>query len=351
MNKNIYPWQVELWKQLREGAARRPHALLFHGQAGSGKTQFVRHFARSLLCEAALPDGHACETCASCLWFAQRSHPDFRLVRPEAIDVADGLEAADGEEVEAAEPAEKKPKRAPSKDIRIEQIRALASFLNIATHRGGQRVVVIYPAHAMNIYTANALLKMLEEPPPNTVFLLVAEGLERLLPTILSRCRKFAMAVPEAAVALPWLKEQGVEQAERLLAEQGGAPLAALDAARDGAELAQHRDRFLRLLADPARLDPMSGADSVAKIELPVVLGWMQRWLFDCMSHRLAGRIRYYPAHESRIALLSQALQPLRVLACLKTLNQERRIAEHPLSPKLFVENLLMTYAEALNDR
>src|SRR5690606_14394461 len=84
------------------------------------------------------------------------------------------------------------------------------------------------PAHAMNAIAANALLKLLEEPPPNTVFLLVADAPDRLLPTLVSRCRRLALPAPDVARSLQWLVDNGVDDAENHLAASGGAPLAAL---------------------------------------------------------------------------------------------------------------------------
>ncbi|HEX7986095.1 MAG TPA: DNA polymerase III subunit delta', partial [Duganella sp.] len=225
MSNSIYPWQESSWTQLQQLRQRMPHAILFHGAAGIGKSDFIERFAQGLLCEAVLPDGHACGQCASCGWFLQQNHPDYRRVRPEALE---DEPAAEGEEGDAETKKTAKSAKAPSKDIKIEQIRNLADFMNISTHRQGLRVVVLYPAEALNMPASNALLKTLEEPPPGTVFLLASNSLDRLLPTILSRCRKFALPMPSHAEALAWLKAQGVADADSWLREQGGAPLAAM---------------------------------------------------------------------------------------------------------------------------
>ena len=208
----MYPWQGAPWTQLQAMRARLPHAILFHGPAGTGKADFIEAFAQSLLCESARPDGHACGVCASCGWFAQHNHPDYRRVRPEALEDEPGAGDDEGE-------GERKSKstKAPSKEIKIEQIRALADFMNISTHRQGLRVVVLYPAEALNTPASNALLKTLEEPPPGTVFLLSSNSLDRLLPTILSRCRKFALPMPSHDDALAWLKAQSVPDADSWL--------------------------------------------------------------------------------------------------------------------------------------
>ena len=183
-DSSVYPWQQADWQRLQQMRERLPHAILFHGAEGTGKVAFAERFAASLLCEQPLDNGHACGACESCGWFAQYGHPDYRRVRPDALET-DG-----GDDAEADDSAAKKSSKTPSKDIRIEQVRALAAFMNVSTHRSGLRVVLLYPAEALNSASANALLKTLEEPPPDTVFLLVTDRIDRLLPTILSRCRK-----------------------------------------------------------------------------------------------------------------------------------------------------------------
>ena len=232
MNNVLYPWQSEPWQQLQQLRSRLPHAILFYGPTGIGKTEFAEHFAQSLLCETPLADGRGCGTCGSCGWFAQYSHPDYRRVRPEVLDEDDAAEDAEAAESGDTKKTAKSTK-APSKDIRIDQVRALGDFMNISTHRQGKRVIVLYPAEALNAASANALLKTLEEPPPNTVFILVSNSLDRLLPTILSRCRKFALPMPTHDEALEWLKQQNIKDADFWLAEQGGAPLAVSAAMQD----------------------------------------------------------------------------------------------------------------------
>src|SRR3954468_14410877 len=125
MNNTIYPWQGEAWRQLQQLRERLPHALLFYGAVGTGKSDFIETFAQSLLCEDVKPDGFACGVCASCGWFSQHNHPDYRRVRPEALEDEPG---SDEEEGAADAEGGKKAKAAktPSKEIKIEQIRALA---------------------------------------------------------------------------------------------------------------------------------------------------------------------------------------------------------------------------------
>ena len=338
MSSPLYPWQEDAWLQLQHLRARMPHAILFHGAAGIGKSDFIERFAQSLLCEDVRPDKHACGKCASCGWFSQHNHPDYRRVRPEALE-----DEIDSDDAEAEGGKKSKSTKAPSKDIKIEQIRALADFMNISTHRQGLRVVVLYPAEALNTPASNALLKTLEEPPPGTVFLLASNSLDRLLPTILSRCRKFALPMPSHEQALAWLKVQGLGDADSWLREQGGAPLAALAQAESGGGR-EETEVLLQLLAHPSIEGALKTADKLQKAPLSLLVSCLQRWLYDVFSYKLAGNIRYYPRHRRELEALAGKIHVSRLMAALKSANDRRAVAEHPLSPKLFIEDMLLDY-------
>jgi DNA polymerase-3 subunit delta' len=335
----LYPWQQHAWQQLRQLRARLPHAILFHGPNGIGKAAFAERFAQSLLCEAPAADGQPCGQCPSCGWFEQYGHPDYRRVRPEMLEDEPTADAETGDDASEG----KKAGKAPSKEIKIDQIRALSDFMNVSTHRQGMRVIVLYPVEALNAIAANALLKTLEEPPPNTAFLLVSHSLDRLLPTILSRCRQFALTTPSREQALAWLKAQQVADAEVWLAEQGGSPLAALlQAQSTDRDVA---DEFLRHLAQPSVEGALKTAEKLQKASVPELLGWLQRWQYDMFSHKLSGTIRYYPKYRTELTKLAGRVEVDALLRALKAANDRRAIAEHPLSAKLFIEDMLLDYS------
>ena len=304
---------------------RLPHAVLIQSGEGWGELEFALGVAQSLLCEKPRDDRRPCGECQACAWFALGNHPDFRLVVPESF-----VPEAD----EAAEPGKKR-----SEQVRIEQVRELADFLGVGTHRAGLRVILIYPAEAMNPNTQNALLKSLEEPPPATVFLLVATQPDRLLPTVRSRCMKFTLPFPDSAGAVAWLKEQGVEHPESPLAAAGGAPLAALR----GMAAEADRTAFLESIQGD-RFDPIMTAETVQRVPLWELVGWLQRWTFDLLLVQSTGRVRYHPGQEKQIAELAKRCEATSTAAYLRRLAQARAVARHPLNPKLFVEDLLLQY-------
>ena len=328
---------------MQQMRASLPHAILFHGPTGIGKTDFAESFAQSLLCEQVLPDGHACGQCIPCGWFVKYSHPDYRRIRPEILEQGDS-QTDDGEDDSESEKSGTKTKRAPSKIIRISQVRDLSDFFNITTHRQGYRVVLLYPAEALNAESSNALLKTLEEPLPRTVFMLVSSNPESLLPTILSRCRKIALPMPSHVDSLRWLQEQGIKDADVWLAEQGGAPLSAYELAQAGSR--EEMDEFLRHLAKPSIEGALKTAERMQKIPAKELIAWLQRWLYDIFSLKFTGIVRYYPRYKKELAALADKVDAISLLRILKTASARNMISEHPLAPRLFIEDMLLEYLE-----
>jgi len=341
MTSLLYPWQQQAWVQLQQFQGRWPHAILLHGPEGIGKTIFAQWLAQSLLCESLKDDGQACGSCVSCGWFTQYSHPDYRRLRPEILET----EEAQSDSDEAETKTSGKTTKAPSKEIVIDQVRKLTNFMTMSTHRQGRRVVVIYPADAMNMAAANALLKSLEEPGPDTVFILVTCHVDSLLPTLISRCRQFALMMPDADQALHWLSQHNVSDAEQFLAEHGGAPLAAFAASQSDTQ--EQQQEFLRHLQRPDVEGALKMAEKLHKSSIPLLLSWMQRWLYDVFSYKLSGKIRYYPRYQKEIAAIAAQSEVPTLLALLDTNTQRRAVAEHPLSRVLVIEEMLLEYVSS----
>lgn len=341
--------------KLALSGARIPHALLLHGQAGLGKRELGVALARTLLCEAdpsTRPSG-GCGACSGCLWFDQGNHPDYRYLTSDALALEAGIDAADeaaenaSTEVDRPDAGGARSKAAPSKQIRIAQVGALRAFVSVATHRGGYRVVLLSPLEAVNEDSANAFLKMLEEPPQQTVFILVADHVGRIKPTILSRCAKVLIPTPSRDMALAWLETRGVGDANALLTAAGGAPFAALRASVDEETMELHR-QFLRYLARPGAAEALATAEAFAKVAPTLPVRWMQQWMADCLTMRMAARIRYHPAQSDVIAALVSHTPIDALLAVDRQLQAVRRTVDHPLNARLMLEGLLLAYADAM---
>jgi DNA polymerase-3 subunit delta' len=340
------PWQLDVasaWLQSRE---RFAHAWLLHGLAGIGKVTFATAAAASLLCEAPRA-GLACGECAACAWVAHGTHPDLRRIRPDVVALEENAAQAE-ETTEETQLAAESAKRSPSKEIRIEQIRALETWFNTATHRGGWRVALLYPAHTLNLLSANALLKVLEEPPPHTVFLLVAEAPDRLLPTLVSRCRRLPLPVPHSTQSLAWLGDQGVESAPDWLAAVGGAPLAALRLAR--VRQSPCPQWLVQMLEALAAGRPPDVGVLVEALEKTAAVEWidlLQRLHVDLLLAGAGGATRYFPSLTQLVVQIAARSDNARLAETARWLSHQRAVAAHPLNPKLFAHTVLQRVALA----
>lgn len=332
--KDLYPWQSDIWQRLQGLRARLPNALLLKGAEGIGKLDLALNFAQSILCEAPLPTGLACQSCPSCHWFAQESNPDFRLIQPDALSASD-------------ETPEKEGAKKASREISVDQIRALTSFANLSAHSGGYRVVLIYPAEAMNSNSANALLKSLEEPTDNLLFILVTNKAQQLLPTILSRSLSIAVPMPSREEGAAWLKQQGVADPETALAQTGFAPLSALLSAGEGAGT-EERKLMLAAIKQSAKFDALAMAEQLQRAAPVQLIQFLQQWCYDLASYKMAGVIRYNPEQTDLIGNLSKNLSQQALLRFIKELQVAKGVAFHPLNPKLLFESILLAYQQML---
>ena len=245
---------------------RLPHALLLSGPRGIGKATLAFRLARFVLA------GGAGEGASPGLLLAGIDNPDGGLAIAPDSGTFRRVAAGGHADLLTVERAYDPRRRRLRGEIVVDDTRAIAAFLRLTPAEGGWRVVVVDGADAMNRNAANAVLKILEEPPRRALLLLVAHSPGRLLPTIRSRCRRFPLApLPPATVRQllgryhPDLPET---EAAALTALAGGSIGRALDlAAAGGVEL--HR-AMLALLTRDKGIDPtalQAFADRLARGE------------------------------------------------------------------------------------
>jgi len=325
---NVYPWQTKTWQLVNQDSKRRAHALLLYGRAGIGKYDFARELSRSLLCAYKDDLGHACGTCSSCNWFQEEGHPDFRLLSPEQESEMD-------EEGTFIKKAKKKTQ------ISVAQIRDLSDFLSMSSHRSdGARIVLIQPAEALNLASANALLKMLEEPAEGVVFILLAHQLQRLLPTIISRCQKINMPIPTNKQALTWLNERGIQNANEQLIYLDGSPIKVFNEQLQFSKLTE----IWRLLALGNKLQPHVVAPILIASSVESGIVALQKWIYDIVAIRLARQVRYHVMHVTALQALADRVNLSSLFQLQKKIEILRKLTQHPLNHDLQVETLLLEY-------
>jgi DNA polymerase-3 subunit delta' len=212
-----HEWAVELLERSRANG-RVAHAYLLIGLPQIGKTTLALNFAQALHC---LGEDKPCGQCRSCLKIAHGNHPDVRII-----------EAVNG-------------------TIKIDQIRSMQREVALSPHEGRWKVYVIRQVERATIEAANCLLKTLEEPPAQVIFMLTASDIDQLLPTIISRCQVLNLRPPSVLLVQKVLEGRwGVDpERAKLLARLSGGRLGwAVRASEDEAILRKRERRLDKMM-------------------------------------------------------------------------------------------------------
>lgn len=287
----LYPWLLPLWNEWKKSleAGRFPNSSIVNAPLGLGVDKAVEQLTSSLMCINY--ESEACGFCHSCELMKSGSHPDFHVISPEK----------------------------EGKAITVDQIRSSNRWAQESSQLNGLRVIVVSPAEAMNESASNALLKTLEEPSSECIFILVSQNSHRLMPTIVSRCQQFSVAAPSIEAGGQWLKQElGKDVPDYVLSLNDNAPLLAKAMVEEGSleTSKQLFDRFLKIV-QRNDLNLMQFASEIAKDSV-VQLSWLWHLLSDVQkvhfgiqsqsllpsAQALANTLSYQSAHKSSGQLL-----------------------------------------------
>jgi DNA polymerase-3 subunit delta' len=346
----LAPW---LQPTLDSLLAAQGHACLVEGAAGLGQFDLAVHAAAAWLCEASPAEragGLACGRCDGCRAVASHTHHDLKVLVPEAMGMDLGVPLPP-----KAQEAIDKGERKPSKQIRIDAVLDLVDFVQQTSARGQGKVAVVYPAERMNDVAANALLKVLEEPPGPMRFILVCETSAGVLPTISSRCQPLHLTPPQPAAAGAWLTELPSAAADAttasvaagLLSASGGLPLRAVAWAQAG----MTAERWAALPAQLAGRGPLNGAELLAGLSLAQAVEIMQKLCHDLSVVACGAAPRFFS--ERDLMPVPKAVSSANGMAALQTwwadLSLQARHVEHPVVATLALDALVVRARRALH--
>jgi DNA polymerase-3 subunit delta' len=337
-NTFLYPWLSKSFLELSRN--KIPHSLLLFAQKDIGELHFGLELANYLLCESV--SSKPCGKCEACHWVRQGNHPDLFIVVPQAlkqllpIAVEDEQVGEDGED------------KKQSKFIRIEQIRNIISSNELGSYRGGKRVVLIYPIEAMQAEAANCLLKTLEEPSNQLHFILLTNQLEKILPTIRSRCHLFPIPRPSLELAVNWLQSQLPQEysdqvLEQKLSLHTGSPLKVISSLNEKTlddSIITHQLSQCKLLRSGEMIELLG------QYALLDILNSILKWSFDMNLVLFGQKPRYFPHLEGQMKSACSNLNKRSFQQFLASLKDDMRLANHPLFPKVQLDAVLMRYKQ-----
>jgi DNA polymerase III subunit delta' len=337
----MYPWLVDQWREIRDNLDRLPAAMMFVGAPGLGKTDLALALAQRWHCLEPL-NNEACGSCTACAAWDKGIDPDLHLL-------TSGQHALDFDEQRnllATRYTESGDKdRKPRQVITVNQVRTLIENVTTHAHGRGPRVVLIVPASSLNINAANALLKVLEEPPGDTRFLLVSSSRDSVPATVLSRVSMVECRVPDHGDATSWLVDQGVSPSHcaELLALASGAPVAALRLHEAGFSTKSEKwRRELRRMLDN-ELMPVAMAADIGSRNASGFLFWLETFLTDTLrTHHGRKDPASLAGSEAADRELTSRLISRPLWDIIEKLQLYRRHQPRVIDEQLFLEDVLI---------
>ena len=334
----VYPWVETLWSSLVADRARNTHAMMFVGARGLGKASCALAYTRHLVVG---------EDEQGAALFDVGTHPDVHVLMVEELMQEEGG-LVDRYAQRYREHHTGKPKAV----ITIEQVRMLTSSITTFAHSAGLKVILIFDAHLMNRNAANALLKSLEEPPSNTVFLLVTDQPEKTPMTIRSRCTMVAFRPPPTDVALEWLRAQpGFEDGgEYQLAMAGGSPILAVEMYRSG-----YTDLQARIIESVRAL--WNRTSSVSEVATAWsgennldVIQTLQKLLADLARFSVSDNPAslYFPAQSEWLQRSAKRINLDRILKTFEITGTRARLLDGPTDQSLLMEDTAIAIARVV---
>ncbi len=299
--------------QLKAGltTGRISHAYLFYGPEGIGKAKTARIFARALTCENPL-EGEPCEICSDCRKAYSGNHPDIQEVFPDGTS------------------------------LKISQIRNLQSKVYLKSYEGRFKVIIIHDAQLLTIEAANGLLKVLEEPPEKTIFILLAQELQNLPHTIRSRCLHIQFSPLDQGVISEILAEQGVAAKIPLSLGQGsvGKTLKLLERI-DYQQLLLNISHFIGDLKRAGYREIFAWAESLEKDRemLEVTLELIASMYRDKLVRCTTGKEELLWGTDD---FLERESNPRICMAILEEINKVPLYLKHNVNLRLVLEMLLI---------
>lgn len=298
------------------------HAYLFSGPAGVGKETTARAFARALLCSQPVA-GDACGVCRDCRQLMSHNHPDFYTLQPAGAS------------------------------IKIEQVRGMLRRIPYRSYQGGRKVFLIQQAELMTADASNCLLKTLEEPPGDTVIILISDQPQSLLPTIISRCQQCSfksIPLPELSRGLVVL--HGLDPAEAgLTAAMAGGSMGKALAYAAGAYQAEQSLAIglAHDLAGSASCEALLMAEQIAeqKGKVSAILEMLRCWYRDLLVFKLTGEtgLLYNLDHVETVTKTAKNFQTESLLQILEEIETARKKIEANANTRLALEILFLHLA------
>ena len=317
MNIEQMPWLMTCYNELSESIKKHnnSHAILINGEKGIGRNILAKNLAQDYLNISDFLNNGTTNSIEE-----ESFHPDFKFIIPEEGKL----------------------------NISIEKIRSTKLFLQLTSHQGIGKVVIIHPAESMTYPAMNSLLKILEEPPEDTLIILISESIKKLPQTIISRTQIQKIKNPSLKESINWLSGYGEESWDDALNIFGYRPILLQELGHD-----YFNSKIKAISEDINSLalrntKPSQVANSWKSEELDVNLSILYKWISNLIDGNLLNIKKSMPSSFEKLLLSDVDTEH-----CFQYLNEIATIRQYLLNGKalnwnLQISNLLVPiYSDA----
>ncbi|MCC2645400.1 MAG: hypothetical protein K0R94_1178 [Burkholderiales bacterium] len=311
----LYKWQYKEYAPLSNLLNCPSQALLISARPGMGHDILIQNYVALLMCDrpnAKDNSFYTCNECPSCVLFIGSNHPDFYQL---TVNI-------DGDK----------------KNVSIEDIRYMLEFVATTTHLGRYKVVLIPDVDLLSINSANALLKILEEPPSYVRFILQTTNISGVLATIKSRCYIYRLPGVNTQDAFTYVKESGIYNPGFWFAYYENAPLFDLEVTKE------QFDVLIKAFLQPSIENIFIASGKFEAKNAGFLIGFFSKWLNDLASYLQGAPMRYFMEYNAEIEKLAKRIDLQKVFYLFDKVNFLQDWTLHPLNYKLQLENLLLQY-------
>ena len=314
-----YLWLKEIRHKLLN-IDRLSHGYIFYGNESIVNSKFSLSLSKSLLCSDRKSDEY-CGSCDSCTWMTSMTHPDFFSVDTDEREATDKI-------------------------IPVSDIRAMKSFFELSAQvSGGKKVALINKAERLNSQASNSLIKVLEEPPQNSIIMLSTDKIEQILPTVKSRCQLIKLPRPSKEESLEFMNINNINIDESVLSYFNASPITAINQK----ETYQKVEEITKSLSQGNNLDLSFIKPDWLDFGLTWPINVIQKWCFDLFSYKLTQETYYFPNQTDEFERLSKILNMSKMLVLFKKLNEVKSYASKPVNKEINFELIFVEYKKVFN--
>ena len=324
INNNLLPWQKETANNFLLNR-NFYNSYIICGEKGIGRKIYAKSIASSIFCRSPIKR-FSCNYCLSCRLINNETHPDILIINSK--NNIDSFEDYN------------------NSLISIKQINELIKWDNKSSFFLNYKIVIINSSNFLNNSASNSLLKILENLKNRTLFLLITNSLDELIPTIISRCKIISLYKPKKIILKNWLIRLGIKNKKSWIAFSCGCPLLIENFINNinnnkNSPIPNWLTKFLHKIKYSYNLNNYDTLEKFENENIYNIFIIIQRIFFDLLLSKNCQKVCYFPELFEEINYVSQKFNKVILSEILKWINKQKILVNYQINKKMFINSIL----------